>query len=173
MVRQNYIGQVSMKLARTIRFDRSDINVFPIAADEGEWALVGTFCFAGIDEAKLTGKVKQAFSNGFIGLQSFGFSTLVSVATAKKQDLEAIETILAERFIREFGAPDDAAARAAAQEELGFMADLCAEHQTGTLLAVQRSLTDAGISESFRSLPKPESCAEQKIWTIVSDDDAK
>ena len=50
MVRQNYIGQVSMKLARTIRFDRSDINVFPIAADEGEWALVGTFCFAGIDE---------------------------------------------------------------------------------------------------------------------------
>ena len=117
MVRQNYIGQVSMKLARTIRFDRSDINVFPIAADEGEWALVGTFCFAGIDEAKLTGKVKQAFSNGFIGLQSFGFSTLVSVATAKKQDLETIESILDERFIREFGAPDNAAARAAAQEE--------------------------------------------------------
>ena len=120
MVRQNYIGQVRMKLARTIRFDRSDINVFPLAADEGEWALVGTFCFAEIDEAKLTGKVKQAFSNGFIGLQSFGFSTLVSVATAKKQDLDTIETILAERFIREFGAPDDAAASGSCTRGIGF-----------------------------------------------------
>ena len=35
-----------MKLARTIRFDPSDLNVFPVAAEEGEWALVGTFCFA-------------------------------------------------------------------------------------------------------------------------------
>ncbi|MGB1356400.1 MAG: DUF6505 family protein, partial [Candidatus Puniceispirillaceae bacterium] len=30
-----------MKLARTIRFDPSDLNVFPAAAEEGEWALVG------------------------------------------------------------------------------------------------------------------------------------
>ena len=37
-----------MKLARTIRFDPSDLNVFPLAADEGEWALVGTFCFASL-----------------------------------------------------------------------------------------------------------------------------
>ena len=162
-----------MKFAKTIRFDKSDLNIFPLASEEGELAIVGTFNFYNLKQDDLKGKVKQAFSNGFIGLQSFGFSTLVSVATAKKQDLETIETILAERFIREFGAPDNAAARVAAQEELGFMADLCAEHQTGTLLAVQRSLTDAGISETFRSLPKPESCAEQKIWTIVSDDDAK
>ena len=37
------------------------------------------------------------------------------------------------------------------------------------MLAVQRSLDDDGIQESFRSLPKPDSCAEQKIWTIVDD----
>jgi hypothetical protein len=39
------------------------------------------------------------------------------------------------------------------------------------LLAIQRSLGDDGIRESFRSLAKPESCAEQKIWTMVDDDD--
>ena len=55
-----------MKLARTIRFDPSDLKVFPRAAEEGEWALVGTFCFAHLNEADLTGKVKQAFSNGFL-----------------------------------------------------------------------------------------------------------
>ena len=42
-----------MKLAKTIRFDPSDLNVFPLAADEGEWALVGTFCFTGIGEADI------------------------------------------------------------------------------------------------------------------------
>ncbi|MGB0584050.1 MAG: DUF6505 family protein, partial [Candidatus Puniceispirillaceae bacterium] len=72
-----------MKLAKTIRFDPSDLNVFPLAADEGEWALVGTFCFASIGKADIKGKVKQAFSNGFLGLDSMGFSTLVSIVTVK------------------------------------------------------------------------------------------
>lgn len=170
MATQNCSGALDMKLARTIRFDPSDLNVFPKAADEGEWALVGTFCFAGIEESSLTGQVKQAFSNGFLGLSSFGFSTLVSVSTAKIEHLEDIENLLAERFIREFGAPDEKTARAAACEEIGFMADLCSEHKTGTLLAIQRRWTNDGIAETFRSLPKPESCAEQKIWTIVEDD---
>ena len=111
MATQNCSGGLDMKLARTIRFDPSDLNVFPKAADEGEWALVGTFCFAGIEESSLTGQVKQAFSNGFLGLSSFGFSTLVTVSTAKIEHLEDIENSLAERFIREFGAPDEKTAR--------------------------------------------------------------
>jgi hypothetical protein len=159
-----------MKLARTIRFDPSDLNVFPRAADEGEWALVGTFCFAGLNEAEITGKVKQAFSNGFLGLQSMGFSTLVSVVTLKPGDIDKIEALLCEIFLTEFGAPDKGAAMSAVTQEIAFMAELCSDHKTGTLLAIQRSLDDDGIRESFRSLPKPDSCAEQKIWTIVDDD---
>ena len=159
-----------MKLARTIRFDPSDLKVFPRAADEGEWALVGTFCFSNLNEADLTGKVKQAFSNGFLGLQSMGFSTLVSVVTLKAGDLEKVETRLCEIFLTEFGAPDKASAITAAKQEIAFMVELCSEHKTGTLLAVQRRLDDGGIQESFRSLPKPDSCAEQKIWTVVDDD---
>ena len=49
------------------------------------------------------------------------------------------------------------------------MAELCNEHKTGTLLAVQRNLGEDGIQESFRSLSKPEACAEQKIWAVVED----
>ena len=88
-----------MKLARTIRFDPSDLNVFPIAAEEGEWAVVGTFCFAAMPPSDLTGKVKQAFSNGFLGCQSFGFSTLVSVVRAKPKDIQTITDHLANHFI--------------------------------------------------------------------------
>ena len=159
-----------MKLARTIRFDSSDLNVFPKAADEGEWALVGTFCFAGLSEADISGKVKQAFSNGFLGIDSLGFSTLVSVVKLKTEELAKIELRLCKVFIDKFGAPNKDAAMAAVTEEINFMAELCANQETGTLLAVQRSLGADGIRETFRSLPKADSCAEQKIWTMVEDD---
>ena len=159
-----------MKLARTIRFDSSDLNIFPTAADEGEWAVVGTFCFAAMSPADVTGKVKQAFSNGFLGCQSFGFSTLVSVVTARPADVEMVTDHLARYLVEKFGAPSKAAAADAVSNEIEFMAELCASHKTGTLLAIQRSWDDDGIKEIFRNLPKPDSCAEQKIWTIIDDD---
>lgn len=159
-----------MRLARTIRFDPSDLNVFPAAAEEGEWALVGTFCFADIAPDALTGKVKQAFSNGFLGTGSFGFSTLVSIVNASADDVARLTDEVARAFVERLGAPNLEVARAAAAEEIAFMAELCAQHKTGTLLTIQRQLGDDGITESFRSLSKADSCAEQKIWTVVEDD---
>jgi len=161
-----------MKLARTIRFDPSDLNVFPCAAEEGEWALVGTFCFADVTPDSLTGKLRQAFSNGFLGTASFGFSTLVSVVNAKQAEMDRLADAVATSFVERLGAPDMEVARAAAVEEIGFMAELCAQHKTGTLLTIRRELGEEGITESFRSLSKPDSCAEQKIWTVVEDDAA-
>ena len=158
-----------MKLARTIRFDSSDLNIFPTVADEGEWAVVGTFCFAAMPPADLTGKVRQAFSNGFLGCQSFGFSTLVSVVQARPKDIQTITDHLANHFVEKFGAPSKVAAKDAISDEIEFMAELCESHKTGTLLAIQRSWGEDGIKEVFRSLPKPDSCAEQKIWTIIDD----
>ncbi|MEX0503819.1 DUF6505 family protein [Alphaproteobacteria bacterium LSUCC0719] len=160
-----------MRLARTIRFDSSDLNVFPAAAEEGEWALVGTFCFADLAPEALTGKVKQAFSNGFLGTTSFGFSTLVSVVNASEEDLASLTEQVATQFVDRLGAPDMDVAREAAAGEISFMAELCAQHKTGTLLAIQRQLGDAGITESFRSLAKADSCAEQKIWTVIEDEE--
>jgi len=160
-----------VKLARTIRFDPSDLNVFPAAAEEGEWALVGTFCFADIAPDALTGKVKQAFSNGFLGIASFGFSTLVSIVNASADDVARLTDEVACAFVERLGAPDLDVARAAAAEEIAFMAELCAQHKTGTLLTIQRELGDEGITESFRSLSKADSCAEQRIWTVVEDDE--
>ena len=55
-----------MKFARTIRFDKSDLNIFPLASEEGELAVVGTFNFYNFEPEDLKGKVKQAFSNGFM-----------------------------------------------------------------------------------------------------------
>ena len=159
-----------MKFARTIRFDPSDLNVFPVAAEEGEWALVGTFCFSSMSSKQLSGKMKQAFSNGFLGCESFGFSTLVSVVSATSSDLKKIENQLANYFVKRFGAPSREAALGAASEEIDFMLELCEAHSNGTLLAIHRAWEDDNIKETFRSLPKPDSCASQQIWTIIEED---
>ena len=161
-----------MKLARTIRFDASDLNVFPVAAEEGEWALSGSFLFAAMPSEQITGKWRQAFANGFLGCASHGFSTLVSVANIKPEQTDDLEQELTDWLMEAFGAPTRDAAHAAAIQEIKFMADLCASHDAGTLLCIQREMTEDGIREQFRSLPKADSCAEQKIWTMVEDDDA-
>ena len=115
--------------------------------------------------------MKQAFANGFLAVPSFGYSTLVSVARASEEELAQLRAALIDHFINVYGAPDAAAAGAVADDEIAFMAEICAEHKTGTLLSLQRSLTDTGIKEQFRALAKADSCAEQQIWQIVEEDE--
>ena len=64
---------------------------------------------------------------------------------------------LAGQLLAKFGAPDLAAARGAAEEEVAFAASLC-DHPAQTLLAVQRSIEDGEIRERFRTL-KPREAA--------------
>jgi hypothetical protein len=56
-------------------------------------------------------------------------------------------------------APDLAAARLAAEEEVAFAASLC-DHPPQTLLAVQRSIENGEIRERFRTLKPREAGAE-------------
>jgi hypothetical protein len=73
------------------------------------------------------------------------------VVEASADDRAALIALLAERLARECGAPDAAAARAAAEEEVAFAASLC-DRPLDTLIAVHRSFEDGAIRESFRSL---------------------
>ena len=66
-----------MKLPRTIRLDPSDTQVFQNAAEPGEWAVTGTFAFVDCQPAEMDNKSQLAFKSGWLGLTSFGFSTLV------------------------------------------------------------------------------------------------
>ena len=65
-----------MKFARTIRFDKSDLNIFPITSEEGELAVVGTFSFYNIKPEDLKGKVKQAFQTVLWVVQLLGILPL-------------------------------------------------------------------------------------------------
>ena len=142
---------MALMLPRTIRLDPSDTFVFARAAEPGEWAVTGTFLFFGVDPSRLEGKARQAFRAGFLGIESFGWSTLVVVTAATEAEREAATARLAGQLVARCGAPNLAAARPAAEEEIAFAASLCG-HPEGTLLGLNRSAEGGGVRESFRTL---------------------
>lgn len=140
-----------LKLPRTIRLDPSDTFVFERAAEPGEWAISGAFVFWNRDPAALGPKARVALRSGFLGVDSLGWSTLAIVTEATEAEHAAMVERLAATLLEKFGAPDLAAARLAAEEEVAFAASLC-DHAPQTLLAVQRSVEDGEIRERFRTL---------------------
>lgn len=138
-----------MKLARAIHFDESDQRVFHSPARTGEWCISGGFEFSDWSEADLSGKSKQAFANGWLGLETFGRVTFVAVTQIEPHERDALAQILAAHFVSHYAAPSVEAALPVATSELEQMADLCAEHDPNTLLTVIRALTEAGVKESY------------------------
>jgi Family of unknown function (DUF6505) len=147
-----------LKLPRTIRLDPSDTFVFERAAEPGEWAVSGAFVYGNQDPATLLQKQRVALPSGFLGIASLGWSTLAIVTEATETERQAMVERLAAQLLEKFGAPDAAAACAAAEEEVAFAASLC-DHPAQTLLAVQRTVEDGEIRERFRTL-KPREAAE-------------
>ena len=140
-----------MKLLRTIRLDPSDTFVFEQAAEPGEWAVSGAFAFWSADPGRLEGKARSAFRAGFLGVETLGRSTLVQIVEASEAQRAAVVDSLAQRLQDHFGAPDLAAARAAAEDEVAFAASLC-DHAADTLIAVHRTFEDGAVHETFRTL---------------------
>lgn len=140
-----------MKLLKTIRADPSDTFVFENAAEPGEWAVSGAFMFARQDTAALTGKARATFRAGFLGVGSFGWSTLVQIVSATEADRVAAIDMLAARLVSHLGAPSLETARLAAEEEVAFAASLC-DLPEGMLIAMSRRHEDGEIREMFRVL---------------------
>jgi Family of unknown function (DUF6505) len=140
-----------VKLLKTIRADPSDTFVFERAAEPGEWAVSGAFMFAHLDPAALAGKARAAFRSGFLGIGTFGWSTLAQIVEASETDRIAAVDLLAVQLVACFGAPDPATARPAAEEEIAFATSLC-DHPKGMLAAVSRRHEDGVTREVFRTL---------------------
>lgn len=161
-----------MKLLRTIRLDRSDTFIFENAAEPGEWAVSGAFMFRHRDAATFTGKARTAFRAGFLGLSSFGRSTLAQIVEASMLDRREVVEALAAQLVTRCGAPDLATARGAAEEEVDFAESLC-DHNVGVLVAVARSCEHGEIREAFRTLrPRTGAAAHRafEFFEVVGDD---
>jgi uncharacterized protein DUF6505 len=160
-----------MKFPRCIRLDTSDTHIFPRAAASGEWAVPGGLTFAGCDPETLGTKMKLAFRTGWLGTESFGWSSLVEVAELGDAEFAQVVERLAVGFVSVLGAPDLSAARTQAETEAKYAAALC-EHHPHTLLALERGLGDEGLVERFRVIVPERATDHAKIWEIVPDDDS-
>ena len=150
-----------MKLARAIHFDESDQRIFHVPARTGEWCISGGFEFSNWSEGDLVGKARQAFANGWFGLETSGRVTFVAVTQIEPNEMETLARLLARHFVAYYGAPSEEAAYPTAMEELRQMADLCDEHEANTLLTVARELTPAGVREAYRVIDAPEAGLDQ------------
>ncbi|MDE0533118.1 MAG: DUF6505 family protein [Albidovulum sp.] len=150
-----------MKLARAIHFDESDINVYYSPARTGEWCISGGFEFSNWTESDLVGKSRQAFSNGWLGIETFGRVTFVAVTRIERNEFQELIESLARHFVEVYGAPDVEAALPVAKDELNHMAEICGDHAPNTLLTVIRELETGGIRESFRAIESQSAGLEQ------------
>ena len=150
-----------MNLARAIHFDESDTRVFSIPARTGEWCISGGFEFSNWTEADLSGKARQAFANGWFGLETGGRVTFVAVTQVEPSEIETLTDLLSQHFVTYYGAPSVEAARGVAAEEIRQMLELCDEHAPNTLLTVERDLTDAGVREAFRIIEAQDAGLDQ------------
>ncbi|MEL6452784.1 MAG: DUF6505 family protein [Pseudomonadota bacterium] len=150
-----------MMLARAIHFDESDMNVFASPARTGEWCISGGFEFSNWGESDLEGKARQAFANGWFGLETGGRVTFVAVTQLEPAELETLTDLLAQHFVTYYGAPSVDAARPVAAEELAQMVELCADHAPNTLLTVARELTPSGVREAYRTIQPQDAGLDQ------------
>lgn len=160
-----------MKLARAIHFDESDQRVFHNPARTGEWCISGGFEFSNWGEADLVGKARQAFANGWMGVETFGRVSFVAVTQIEPQERDVLARLLAQHFVDIYGAPSVETALGTAREEINQMADLCEDHAPNTLLTVSRELTTAGVKESYRIIEAQEADIMQFAVHGHLDDD--
>lgn len=158
------------RLLRTVRLDGTDARVFERAAEPGEWAIPGGFAFADDAPESLGGKRRQAFRSGFLGLSSFGWSTVTMVADIDDAAFGAARDALARHLIDAYGAPDREQALAAAESELDFAIGLC-DGPVNTLLCVDREMGADGIVERFRVVKPATGENHARIWDLVEDHD--
>lgn len=146
------------RLPRAFRLDHSDVSVFELAAEPGEWAVPGSFSFLSAEPDTLTGKRRAAFANGFLGVASFGWTTLVTVEEASEADVDAVTASLTAHLLSQHGAPSAEQAEAVARREVGFASSLC-DHSPGTILAISRRFDGDALLEQFKTItPDQDPC---------------
>lgn len=160
-----------MKLLRAIRFDATDERVFPAAAAEGEWLVTGSFLWAGLDPERLDRKARLAFAQGFLGIASFGFASFAAAGRIAEEEVARLTELLAERLCERCGAPDRAAASAAARELIADSKSLAEGLGAGALLAIERRFdaSSGALKERIRRLEAPPGL-HARVFTIALDE---
>ena len=154
------------KLPKVVRLDGSDIQVYESAANPGEIAVPGGFEFLEDSINKMHGKRLQGFLTGFLGIETFGRSTLVAITSIDSEEYQNAINQLSVNILSLFSTLDRSSALKAALDEIHYAESLC-EYDEGTVLALEREFIDKDIKERFKKFIPATSADWEKSKPFV------
>jgi hypothetical protein len=138
-----------MKFLKAVRLDDTDSRVFGAtgAATEAEWVVSGGYAVSGPATGR-RGPLTHR-DNTFIGVTSHGRCSIAEVCEIDAATYRGLIEQLAAYFLNDLGAPSPEAARAAAEDECAYSADLCESFSSEVWITVKREETADGVGERY------------------------
>ncbi|HEX4857598.1 MAG TPA: DUF6505 family protein [Usitatibacteraceae bacterium] len=137
------------KFLKAVRLDDSDAALYASACDDGEWVTSGGFAVCPLAEGYRCNP-KCHCDASFLSLTRRARCTLAEVVEVTDQDLAIFRDQMAQHLLFDWKAPDFAAAREIADEEIDYTVDLASAFPTEVWLRVQRSAgADGAIEERY------------------------
>lgn len=136
------------KLLRAVRLDDSDDRIFRACGAAAEGAPVVTGGFATCDYENAPRCDPPCFcQSSFLAVDSAARCSIAEVVEATEEEAQALADALAWRFVRALGAPSWEVARAAAEDEVRHVGEVCETLSPGVWITVRRERSPAGDLE--------------------------
>lgn len=138
-----------MKFLKAVRLDDSDDRILAdeSAAADGEWVVSGGY--ATCDLAQGHRRPRCHCDTTFLAVAAARRCTIAEVAEIDDATYGQLKEALARRLLDELGAPTPEAARAAAEDECAYTADLAAGFPAEVWITVKREPTEDGVGERY------------------------
>lgn len=146
----DFLFDLSMKFLKAVRLDDSDARLHAAeggAAEDGEWVVSGGYAIC--NPAAGHRRTPCHCATTFVAVRSHGRCTIAEVCDIEPAAYESIREQLIRHFIEDLGAPSPDAARAAAEDECAYTADLAAGFPDEVWISVQREPTAEGMGERY------------------------
>lgn len=139
-----------MKFLKAVRLPEREAPLFldEELLGDGEWVVSGGFaiCDPALGEHRRPGCRCHVSFAGLGSRRRCIVAEVVPIDAATFRD--HVET-LARQLVQDWGAPSEEAARAAAQEEVTYTADLCEGFALGVWITVRRTTGEGGVREEY------------------------
>jgi uncharacterized protein DUF6505 len=139
-----------VKFLKAVRLNASDSLVYSQegATREGEWLVSGGYAVC--DPAGVTHRTPNCHClTSFVGVVSCGRCTIAEVVEMDKSEYQQVIERLVRHCMDDLGAPTLEAARAVAEEEAAYTAELCDSFSAGVWITVERTPGGDGIREHY------------------------
>jgi len=139
-----------MKFLKAVRLDDSDARIFAGeggSAEDGAWVVSGGYAVCDLAQGHRT--TRCHCDSTFIAAGARQRCTLAEVAEIDDAAYEQVIQALSRHFFEELGAPTIEAARAAAEDECAYTADLAEGFPAEAWITVSREPTADGVGERY------------------------